>query len=132
MLMPHTAWPVFGSTPDPPPAVLSRRPGRSELKTTFFALVCLAACWGCGGGGNPKAAIHVLPQNLKTPVAHVFLVIEENHSFTAVAGDKVIPGVKVNTPYRHENTLRTIMELLGLTDFPGASADAAPMNDFFQ
>jgi hypothetical protein len=44
----------------------------------------------------------------------------------------VIPGVKVSNPFRHENTLRTIMELLGLTQFPGASAKAAPMNEFFK
>lgn len=52
--------------------------------------------------------------------------------FTAVVGERVIPGVKVDTPFRHENTLRTIMELLGLTNFPGASATAAPMNEFFK
>jgi phosphatidylinositol-3-phosphatase len=52
--------------------------------------------------------------------------------FTAVVGSKVIPGVKVDTPFRHENTLRTMMELLGLKNFPGASAQAAPMNEFFQ
>jgi hypothetical protein len=51
---------------------------------------------------------------------------------TVVAGEKVIPGIKVSAPFRHENTLRTIMEQLGLTNFPGASADAAPMNQFFK
>ena len=51
---------------------------------------------------------------------------------TVVAGENVIPGVQVDTPFRHENTLRTIMELLGLKDFPGASANAAPMNEFFK
>jgi hypothetical protein len=40
--------------------------------------------------------------------------------------------VKVDTPFRHENTLRTMMELLGLTNFPNASATAAPMNEFFK
>jgi acid phosphatase len=52
--------------------------------------------------------------------------------FTAVVGENVIPGVKVDTPFRHENTLRTIMELLGLNKFPGAAATAAPMNEFFK
>jgi len=52
--------------------------------------------------------------------------------FTGVIGPNVIPGVKVSTAYRHENTLRTIMGLLGLTTYPGASATAAPMNEFFQ
>ena len=51
---------------------------------------------------------------------------------TVVVGQNVIPGVKVSTHFRHENTLRTIMELLGLKHFPGASAKAAPMNEFFK
>jgi hypothetical protein len=57
---------------------------------------------------------------------------DQGQVFTAVVGQRVIPGVTVNTPFRHENTLRTIMELLGLKTFPGASANAAPMNEFFQ
>jgi len=57
---------------------------------------------------------------------------EQGHVFTAVVGQSVIPGVKVNTPFRHENTLRTIMQLLGLRNYPGASAAAAPMNEFFK
>ena len=52
--------------------------------------------------------------------------------FTAVVGQSVIPGVKVNTHFRHENTLRTIMQLLGLKNYPGASATSAPMNEFFK
>ena len=52
--------------------------------------------------------------------------------FTAVVGLKVRPGIKVSTAFRHENTLRTIMELLGLSNFPGASATAAPMHEFFK
>lgn len=51
---------------------------------------------------------------------------------TVVAGEKVIPGVKVSAHFRHENTLRTIMELLGITNYPGASAQVEPMNQFFQ
>jgi acid phosphatase len=52
--------------------------------------------------------------------------------FTAVIGQDIIPGVKVSKAFRHENTLRTMMELLGLKHFPGASADAAPMSEFFK
>jgi len=51
---------------------------------------------------------------------------------TVVVGQHVIPGIKVSAPFRHENTLRTIMEQLGLTAYPGASSSAAPMNQFFQ
>ena len=57
---------------------------------------------------------------------------EQGQVFTAVVGQSVIPGVKVNTPFKHENTLRTIMQLLGLRNYPGASATAAPMNEFFK
>jgi acid phosphatase len=56
----------------------------------------------------------------------------EGRVFTAVIGQRVIPGIKVDTSFRHENTLRTIMELLGLKNFPGASRTAAPMNEFFK
>jgi hypothetical protein len=51
---------------------------------------------------------------------------------TVVVGEKVIPGIKVSAPFRHENTLRTMLEELGLADFPGASATAEPMNQFFK
>jgi acid phosphatase len=57
---------------------------------------------------------------------------EQGQVFTAVVGQSVIPGVRVNTPFKHENTLRTIMQLLGLKNYPGASATAAPMNEFFK
>jgi acid phosphatase len=52
--------------------------------------------------------------------------------FTAVVGPRVIPGMKVDKEFRHENTLRTMMELLGFKQFPGAAATAAPMSEFFK
>ena len=55
----------------------------------------------------------------------------QGHIFTVVVGPNVKRGVKVNTAFRHENTLRTIMELLGLKTFPGASANVNPMSEFF-
>jgi hypothetical protein len=51
--------------------------------------------------------------------------------FTGVIGPGVVHGIKDGVHYRHENTLRTIMQLLGLSNFPGASATASPMNGFF-
>ena len=56
----------------------------------------------------------------------------QGHVFTAVIGPNVIGKVKVSTSFRHENTLRTMMELMGLTRFPGASATAAPMMEFMK
>ena len=52
--------------------------------------------------------------------------------FTAVIGPRVKRGIKVDKHFRHENTLRTMMELLGFTQFPGAAATASPMNEFFK
>lgn len=52
--------------------------------------------------------------------------------FTTVIGANVIPGSKVDTPFRHENTLRTMMQVLGLKNYPGGSATAAPMSAFFK
>jgi phosphatidylinositol-3-phosphatase len=51
--------------------------------------------------------------------------------FTSVVGPN-IARVKLYDWFRHENTLRTIMELLGLKNFPGASADAEPMTEFIK
>jgi Phosphoesterase family/Divergent InlB B-repeat domain len=56
----------------------------------------------------------------------------EGHVFTAVIGVKVHPGIKVSAAFRHEDTLRTMMDVLGLSNFPGASANASPMNQFFK
>ena len=53
------------------------------------------------------------------------------HIYTAVIGPGVVQGTVSNTPYQHENTLRTILQALGQTDFPLASGSAAPMCDFF-
>lgn len=56
----------------------------------------------------------------------------QGHIMTAVVGPNVISKVKVSSWFRHENTLRTMMELLGLSRFPGASASAAPMSEFMK
>ncbi len=51
--------------------------------------------------------------------------------YTAVIGPRVIPHSVSNTPYMHENTLRTILDALGITTRPGASATVSGMTDFF-
>jgi hypothetical protein len=53
------------------------------------------------------------------------------HVYTGVFGPQVTPGIRSSVPYKHENTLRTIYDSLGLTDYPGAAATAADMSDFF-
>jgi phosphatidylinositol-3-phosphatase len=52
--------------------------------------------------------------------------------YTAVIGPHVKPHYQSSILYKHENTLRTILDSLGITVYPGASASAADMSDFFQ
>jgi phospholipase C len=51
--------------------------------------------------------------------------------YTAVIGPKVKPGSQSAALYRHESALRTILDALGVTVYPGASSTAASMSDFF-
>jgi len=51
--------------------------------------------------------------------------------YTAVIGPNVKPHTVSSTLYKHENTLRTMLDALGITTYPGASATAADMTDFF-
>lgn len=52
------------------------------------------------------------------------------HAAWVVAGPDVKKGYVSDTLYQHENTLRFMAELLGLTSFPGKAAGAAGMNEF--
>ncbi len=51
--------------------------------------------------------------------------------YTAILGPRVKPHTVSNIPYKHENALRTILDSLGLHSYPGATATAADMTDFF-
>jgi acid phosphatase len=70
----------------------------------------------------------------------VILFDEAENGYTAggggqvaavVIGPKAKPGYKSTITYQHQNTLKTLMEALGLTSFPGAASGAADMRDFF-
>jgi phosphatidylinositol-3-phosphatase len=52
--------------------------------------------------------------------------------YTAVIGPHVKPHYQSTILYKHENALRTILDALGVAAYPGASATAADMADFFQ
>lgn len=52
--------------------------------------------------------------------------------YTALIGPQIIPHTVSNVPYKHENTLRTMLDSLGISTYPGASATAADMSDFFE
>ena len=51
--------------------------------------------------------------------------------YTALIGPEVTPHSVSNAAYKHENSLRTLFESLGLKDYPGAAATAEPMSDLF-
>lgn len=51
--------------------------------------------------------------------------------YTAVIGPTMTPHAVSRTLYKHENTLRTIFDALGLANYPGAAATASDMSDFF-
>ncbi len=53
------------------------------------------------------------------------------HIFVAVIGPKVASGKKDGTLYKHQNLLRTVMEALGMTSFPGAAATVSDMGAMF-
>ena len=52
--------------------------------------------------------------------------------YTALMGPKVKPHTESSVLYHHQNALRTILDSLGIKTYPGASATAADMSDFFE
>ena len=51
--------------------------------------------------------------------------------YTGLIGPQVAAHSVTNVAYKHENSLRTLYESLGLKDYPGAAATAEPMSDLF-
>jgi acid phosphatase len=51
--------------------------------------------------------------------------------YTAIIGPKVVPHTVSGAAYKHENALRTMLDALGINTYPGASATASDMSDFF-
>lgn len=51
--------------------------------------------------------------------------------YTAVIGPKVLPHTVTSMPYKHENTLRTMLDALNVNSYPGASGTTSDMFDFF-
>jgi phosphatidylinositol-3-phosphatase len=52
--------------------------------------------------------------------------------FTGLMGPNVKAAFVSNVSYKHENTLRTMLDSLGIHTYPGMSATAADMSDFFR
>jgi phosphatidylinositol-3-phosphatase len=53
------------------------------------------------------------------------------HIAAVVIGPNVKPGYKSTKMYQHQNTLKTVMQLIGVQTYPGAAGNAASMSDFF-
>jgi acid phosphatase len=53
------------------------------------------------------------------------------HVATILVSPKVRSGFHSTTTYQHQSALKLTMQLLGITDFPGAAASATDMSDFF-
>jgi phosphatidylinositol-3-phosphatase len=51
---------------------------------------------------------------------------------TVLVGPHVKTGFRSSTMYQHQSLLRTVLELLKVSDMPGASAMAGSMGEFFQ
>lgn len=54
------------------------------------------------------------------------------HVALVLAGPKANPGSRSNTVYQHENTLKTVCFVIGLTTCPGAAASAAAEADLLR
>jgi acid phosphatase len=53
------------------------------------------------------------------------------HVTAVVIGPKVKPGSKTANLYQHQNTLKTLMEALGVKTYPGAAGSAQPITGVF-
>ena len=53
------------------------------------------------------------------------------HVATIIASPKVKAGFKSTKMYQHQSALKLSLQLLGVSDFPGAAATAPDMNEFF-
>jgi hypothetical protein len=113
-----------------------------------FAIIVPDGCWdlhdGCSSLTN---ADDFLNSNL-TPMLNMpdfqaggsgllFVTFDNGNDddagriYTGVIGPNVKPGHVSNVSYKHENTLRTMLDALGIDTHPGWSAGASDMADFF-
>ena len=113
-----------------------------------FAIILPDGCWDLHDGcSSLSKADSFLNTNLtpmlnladfKTGGSGLLIVTFDNSNgdgagkvYTALMGPNVKSGYVSNTLYKHENTLRTMLDALGIETYPGWSASAADMSDFF-
>jgi len=76
-------------------------------------------------GGNGILII-VFDESVTSDTAH-----GGGHVAAVVIGPTVKPGSKTATLYQHQNTLKTLMEALGVKTYPGAAGSAQPITGVF-
>jgi acid phosphatase len=92
------------------------------LKTNIGPLLA-SSIFQPGGDG---LLIIVFDESVTSDTAH-----GGGHVAEVVIGPKVKPGSKGATLFQHQNTLRTVMQSLGVKTFPGAASSAQPLNGVF-
>jgi hypothetical protein len=122
----------------------------AQGKLPRFAIIVPDGCWdahdGCYGPGAKSADDFLrssLPPLLNLPDfkpggSGLLIVTADNGDgdgpgkvYTALMGPNVKPGYVSNTPYKPENTLRTMLDSLGIETYPGWSGAVTDMFDFF-
>ncbi len=116
-----------------------------------FAIIAPDGCYdnhdGCFGSGSLAQADDFLSENLAPMLAlsdfqsggsGLLIVTFDNGDgdgagkvLTTLIGPNVKSKYVSNTSYKHENTLRTMLDALGIETYPGWSASVADMSDFF-
>jgi phosphatidylinositol-3-phosphatase len=77
-------------------------------------------------GFNNSVLIYTWDESTITDMANT-----GGHVATILIGSPVRRGYQSTTVYQHQSALRLSMELLGISDLPGAAASAPDMNEFF-
>jgi len=115
-----------------------------------FAIIVPDGCWDAHDGcfSSPaRSADNFLKSNLtamlnlpdfKPGGSGLLIVTFDNGDgdgsgkiFTGLVGPNVKTGYVSSAPYKHENTLRTMLDALGIETHPGWSASVPDMSDFF-
>ena len=92
------------------------------LKTNIAPLLA-SSMFKAGGTG---ILIIVFDESVTSDTAH-----GGGHVAAVVIGPKVKPGSKTATLYQHQNTLKTLMEAIGVKTYPGAAGAAQPITGVF-
>jgi len=79
------------------------------------------------GFQNGGLLIIVFDESVLTDLQHI-----GGHVAWVVIGPQVKSGYQSSTFFQHESTLRLVLSTLGVTGFPGASASAPDMGEFFK